>query len=920
MLQTASIKVYNPDNRDQCVQIRAIFDTGSQQSYVTQNIREVLNLKPSDKQAITVMTFGSNEQSDQVCDVVKIGVETQDGNGQEMKLFAVPLICQPLSTQPIDLSPSRCQHLSDLDMADVPNHGEGMNIDILIGLDYYWNFVTGETRRGREGPVAIHSTVGWMLSGVVPSSAVGTQKHGLFTTYVLKSDTTQSSPEDLDEVLQSFWKLESLGVEGSEDSVLDAFSQTVQYNGGRYEVSLPWKDSHPELPTNYELSYTRLQGLLRRLRRDPEILYEYDATIRSQLQQGIIEEVEESPGECENVHYLPHHAVIRRDKETTKVRIVYDASARSTGCSLNECLHKGPKFEQSILGILLRFRTHRIALIADIEKAFLMVAIAENDRDFLRFLWVRDVASEDLQVCKFRFCRAVFGVSSSPFLLNATVQHHLKQYVSSHPTLVSQITASLYVDDIVSGAQNEQQAYQLYSEAKKIFQAGGFNLRKFVTNLHSLQNKIDVKEGVNDPAVKPSPCEMCSPDETYTKSTLGVSQLIQSGEQKVLGLRWEVATDRICLGFTEIAQMAVKLEPTKRNLVSTIGKFYDPLGYLAPVVISFKILFQKLCLEKREWDQPLSGDLLRQWSTLVSDLVSCPMLSIPRCIWDGVTSHDYSCSFVGFCDASSAAYAAVVYLVIKTQQDIHVRFIASKTRVAPVKTLTIPRLELLSALLLARLVKSITNSLETELVLEAPLCYTDSEVAFYWVTGTTKVWKQFVQRRVSEIRRLIHPTLWRHCSGKDNPADLPSRGVTPTELAHSQLWIKGPSWLGLPKSEHPTAETEMPVDCTPELKVMTMGPLTTTSSTTLDIDCHDYSSLQRLLRVTAYILRFIMLLKNKVKAKHENTDLKDDNTESIADSLSRAETLWIKNAQQCLTSEVRFQMLKSQFGLFLDED
>ena len=112
----------------------------------------------------------------------------------------------------------------------------------------------------------------------------------------------------------------------------------------------------------------------------------------------------------------------------------------------------------------------------------------------------------------------------------------------------------------------------------------------------------------------------------------------------------------------------------------------------------------------------------------------------------------------------------------------------------------------------------------------------------------------------------------------------------------------------------------MPVDCTPELKVMTMGPLTTTSSTTLDIDCHDYSSLQRLLRVTAYILRFIMLLKNKVKAKHENTDLKDDNTESIADSISRAETLWIKNAQQCLTSEVRFQMLKSQFGLFLDED
>ena len=920
LLQTASIKVYNPDNRDKHVQIRAIFDTGSQQSYVTRNIKEALDLKPSETKAITVMTFGCKEQTDQVCDVVKIGVETRDGKGQEMELFAVPLICQPLTTRPIDLNASCCQHLSGLDMADVPDHEEGMSINLLIGLDYYWNFVTGKTRHGQEGPVAIHSKVGWMLSGVVPNTTASTQRHGLLTAHVLKSDTTQSSSEDLDEVLRSFWKLESLGVECSEDSVLDSFSQTIQYNEGRYEVTLPWKDSHPELPTNYELSYTRLQGLLRRLKRDPDILNEYDAIIGSQLQQEIIEEVKESPGECERAHYLPHHAVIKRDKETTKVRIVYDASARSTGCSLNECLHKGPKFEQSILGILLRFRTHRVALIADIEKAFLMVAIDKNDRDFLRFLWVRDIASEEPQIRIFRFCRAVFGVSSSPFLLNATVQHHLQQYVSSHPTLISKLTASLYVDDIVSGAQDEQQAYQFYTEAKMIFRAGGFNLRKFVTNCQAIQHKIDVEEGVRDPTAQPSPKVICSPEETYSKSTLGMSQLFQSGEQKVLGLRWEVATDKICFGFTEIAQMALKLEPTKRNLVSTIGWFYDPIGYLAPIVISFKILFQRLCQEKLEWDQPLSGDLLRQWNSLVSDLVLCPMLSIPRCIWDSDSSQDHTSSLVGFCDASSAAYAAVVYLVIKTQQVIHVRFIASKTRVAPMKSLTIPRLELLSGLLLARLMKSVTNSLETEIPLEEPLCYTDSEVALYWVTGTNKVWKQFVQRRVSEIRRLIDPTLWRHCSGKDNPADLPSRGINPTELAHSQLWKEGPSWLGISEADQPTAEREMPVDCTQELKVTTMGPLTATNSTTLNIDCHDYSSLGKLLRVTAYVLRFITLLKNKIKAKHESTALDANHKELLADSIVRAETFWVKNAQQCLTSEDRFQTLKSQFGLFQDED
>ena len=155
-------------------------------------------------------------------------------------------------------------------------------------------------------------------------------------------------------------------------------------------------------------------------------------------------------------HYLPHHAVVRKNKETTKVRVVYDASARSTSCSLNECLHTEPEFEQRILDILLRFQTYPIALTADLEKAFLVVSVSE---DVLRFLWVNDVHSETPTTRVLRFARVVFGVSFSPFLLNATLQHHLNQFSTSHPELVRRLTQSLYVDDIVSGAQNEQQAY-----------------------------------------------------------------------------------------------------------------------------------------------------------------------------------------------------------------------------------------------------------------------------------------------------------------------------------------------------------------------------------------------------------------------------------------------------------------------------
>ena len=162
---------------------------------------------------------------------------------------------------------------------------------------------------------------------------------------------------------------------------------------------------------------------------------------------------------------------------------MYDASAKSTGCSLNECLHVGPKFEQRILDILLRFCTYPVALAADIEKAFLMVSISEEDRDALRFLWVDDVASDPPKVRVLRFTRVVFGVSSSPFLLNATLQHHLNLYSNTHPELVEQLSKSTYVDDVICGARDTESAYQLYRESKAVLEEGGFNLRKFVTNV-----------------------------------------------------------------------------------------------------------------------------------------------------------------------------------------------------------------------------------------------------------------------------------------------------------------------------------------------------------------------------------------------------------------------------------------------------
>ena len=220
--------------------------------------------------------------------------------------------------------------------------------------------------------------------------------------------------------------------------------------------------------------------------------------IQEQLAKGIIEPVDSNEVTTNLVHYLPHHGVVCTDNATTKLRIVYDASSKTSGPSLNECLYKGPKFNQMILDLLIRFRSYRIALVADVEKAFLMISVDGKDRDVLRFIWVDDVLKEEPELRVYRFTRVVFGVSSSPFLLNATVRYHLERFLGTNEYTVKCLLQSTYVDDVISGAGSKEEAFQLYTEAKMIFRAGGFNLRKFLSNSPDVQARIDATEGVSN--------------------------------------------------------------------------------------------------------------------------------------------------------------------------------------------------------------------------------------------------------------------------------------------------------------------------------------------------------------------------------------------------------------------------------------
>ena len=200
--------------------------------------------------------------------------------------------------------------------------------------------------------------------------------------------------------------------------------------------------------------------------------------------------MEQHNGHSTRVHYLPHHAVIRQDKDTTKVRIVYDASARAQGPSLNDCLHTRPKFNQKILEILLRFCSYPVAWTADIENAFLMISMSPGDRDALCFLWVDNPHSDNLNTVVYRFARVVFGISSSPYLLNSTIQYHFKQYLLQQPNIVEKLLESFYVDDLICGSRDDNEAYSHYMFAKYVLSHASFDLRKFITSFQVLWDKI----------------------------------------------------------------------------------------------------------------------------------------------------------------------------------------------------------------------------------------------------------------------------------------------------------------------------------------------------------------------------------------------------------------------------------------------
>jgi hypothetical protein len=369
---------------------------------------------------------------------------------------------------------------------------------------------------------------------------------------------------------------------------MQQFQESIRKVGDRYMVKLPIKEPNPDLPSNLGLAFGRLKSLCHRLAGDERKMAAYDAVISDQLKQGIIEEVPQD-SEATLVHYLPHQPVETPNKTTTKLRVVMDASARLNKSfkSLNDVVYRGPVILPALAGMLLRFRRPRIAILSDVAKAFLQILLDEPDRDLVRFLWIRDTkkgASKE-NLVTYRFTRVVFGVNASPFLLAATIRHHLAQY--SLP-IAQEIDKNIYVDNVLLSADSTAEAIAKFNKSKQIFDEASMLLREFVSN-----------------------------DRPFNEHVASLEKVASTNYVKVLGIGWLITQeDEIEITLPKVSKCATGT--TKRTVLSAIAGLFDPLGLVAPVVVEAKAYFQELWSKGYHWDKQIDEPDAIKWNRVIA--------------------------------------------------------------------------------------------------------------------------------------------------------------------------------------------------------------------------------------------------------------------------------------------------------------
>lgn len=529
---------------------------------------------------------------------------------------------------------------------------------------------------------------------------------------------------------------------------------------------------------------------------------------------------------------MGHHPVIREDKKFTSLRVVFDGSMKiKEKRSVNDYLYNGAVVQNSLFEILILFRSYKFVVLSDIKQMYRMILINPEHLPLQNILW-RESPNSDIQCLQLQ--TVTYGLKSSSFLATRCLVHLANTEGTQFPLASSALLKNTYVDDILAGADTLQDAKELKSQLIQLLKSGSFELHKWCSNELSILDDI--------------PKEKCHLDEIDMNKTdcvvktLGLSYIPTSDHFKITSPKGDINS---CL--------------TKRQILSYISKFYDPLGLVGPLLVSAKLFMQKLWSLQLKWDEILPDDLLESWKSFLFNLSSMAPIFIPR---NMIFSNANSIHLVGYCDSSTVAYGAVCYLCSISENDVHVNIMCSKSRIVPLnKNLTIPRLELNSALLLSNLAKSVYNLFE--LKIDKIVLYSDSKIALAWIHTDPIKLNAYDANRVLKIQNLTSNFEWQYINSKSNPADCLSRGLEPHEMCENLLWFNGPQNLLDKDFSYHDQPIVFPSPLPEEKKIILV-----TKQEAPPLFFEKYSNITKLQRIIAYLFRFI----NNAKTKNKNTE------------------------------------------------
>ncbi|XP_047992726.1 uncharacterized protein LOC125231329 [Leguminivora glycinivorella] len=522
---------------------------------------------------------------------------------------------------------------------------------------------------------------------------------------------------------------------------------------------------------------------------------------------------------------------------------------------------------ESLLGILLRFREWEFAVTADIQEMFLQIQLRREDRHSQLFIWRG--SRRDVTPWTYQLNRVCFGNISSPFLAHSVRNRNATDNKDRYPDAVYDIHNNHYMDDYVASYETERELISTATQVRLAHAEASFRLRSYASNSELLMRNIDPEERATGP------------------SHLGEKQ------QTVLGMTWDPETDT--LGYnTKMLRVPDDVKryersPTKRELLSAVMSVYDPLGLIAQYMISAKIIFQRVWTKGTDWDERLPAEEAEDFFRWLRALSDVSALRIPRryATPTGAARRELHI----FSDASTEAYSAAAYWrVSNDEEETQVSLAIAKSRVCPLKVMTVPRLELTAAVVGVRLAETILR--EQRYPVTKVTYWTDSMVVLGWVRDDARNYRPYVSHRLAEIAEKTDRDAWRYVPTAQNPADRATRCQPAQSVRIEDEWYEGPRFLYGPETSWPS-HTSNRTDDLPERKAR---PSTETSLAIISAkpdpssvlpDVRRFSSYDRLLNATANVLLFIEKMRTKNKALQLQVR-----------HLRKAEHMWLQCSQR----------------------